>query len=361
VTLWELWTGQRPFGAEVLADTWPATLDALVERRRAGRPAGAETSEGDVPGLREVLLRCLDPDPARRPATAGELARELELCLRPATRALVRPAPGGWREVVRRHPFLTLYPAALVPNVLAAWFNAVYNEDAIVKLWSEKARQVFQFIVPVVNGVFFPLGTVIFFLAVRPVAWRPGRPASPEQLAWRRARCLCSGTIAAWVCVGCWLVAGLVWPVTLRLAADAPPQGAEAYIHFLASLAVCGLVAAAYPYFVVTFLAVRVLYPAYLGPDGLSAVDAAALRRVGRQLGFYRAVATAVPFVAIVLLVWRNGRTALAPPTNHVVDPLSVFSIAGLVGIGVAYLLEIRIRADLAALSEAAEPLAATD
>lgn len=353
VTLWELWTGERPFGAEVLAETWPATLEALVERRRSGPPAGMSASEGDVPGMREVLLRCLDPDPARRPATAGELARELELCLRPATRALVRPAPGGWREVVKRHPFLTLYPAALIPNVLAAWFNAVYNEDAIVQHWPD-ARQVFKHIVPVVNGIFFPLGTVIFFLAIRPVARWPGLTLSPEQLAWRRARCLRLGTMAAWVCVGCWLVAGVVWPVTLRLIAGPPPppMGAEAYIHFLASLAICGLVAAAYPYFVVTFLAVRVLYPAHIGPGGLSAADATALQRVGHQLHYYQAAATAVPLAAVGLLVWRGRFDAFA---------MTVMIATGLVGIGVALLLEGRIRADLAALFEAAEPLAVTD
>jgi serine/threonine protein kinase len=351
VTLWELWTGERPFGAEVLADTWPATLDALVERRRAGRPAGAETSEGDVPGLREVLLRCLDPDPARRPATAGELARELELCLRPATRALVRPAPGGWREVVRRHPFLTLYPAALVPNVLSAWFNFEYNREAIIAGWTA-AQGAFNQIVLAVNGVFFPLGTLILFLAFRPAAWRPGRVETPERLAWRRARCLRLGTFAAAVCVGCWVVAGFVWPITLEVMAAPPPHRAEVYLHFLTSLAICGLAAAAYPYFVVTFLAVRVLYPSHLGPDGPAAADKAGLWRIGRELGFYQAIATAVPLAAVGLLVWRGTFDAFA---------FTVLIVTGLVSIGVAYLLVGRIRADLAALSEAAEPLAATD
>jgi serine/threonine protein kinase len=367
VTLWELWTGERPYGAEVLADTWPATLDALVARRRAGPPPGAGVSEGDVPGLREVLQRCLDPDPAGRPQTAGEMGRELELCLRPATRALVRPKPGGWREFVRRHPFLALYPAALVPNLLAAAFNALYNEAAIVEHWSKekKAQEVFQLIVPVVNGIFFPLGTVILFLAIRPTRWRPDRAGPAEERAWRRARCLRLGTMAAAVCVGSWLVAGVVWPMVLQLFAGPPDQGSEAYLHFVVSLAVCGTMAAAYPYFVVTYQAVRVLYPAHLGPDGLAAIDVRALRRVGRELSFYWAVATAVPLVAVApvaLLVYEHANAKRESQLLFAyVVALAILSVTGVIGTFVAWLLQGRIRADLAALSEAAEPLAGKD
>ncbi|MBO0698051.1 MAG: serine/threonine protein kinase [Zavarzinella sp.] len=355
VTLWELWTGERPFGAEVLAETWPATLEALVERRRSGPPAGISASEGDVPGLREVLLRCLDPDPARRPATAGELARELELCLRPATRALVRPAPGGWREVVKRHPFLTTYPAALIPNVLAAVFNAFYNQSAIVKHWSQEARDIFLYIVPVVNGLFFPLGTVIFFFAVRAATRRPDGIEPLEESAERRARCLGLGTMAAWVCVGCWLVAGLVWPIVLRWTAGPPERGPEAYLHFLTSLAVCGVMAAAYPYFVVTYLAVHVLYPAQLGPAGPAAADAPALRRVARQLSLYRMVVIFVPLVAVApvaLLFLGRDQGDL----EHYAFALAILAVNGAIGTVVAWILDGRIRADLVALFEAAEP-----
>jgi eukaryotic-like serine/threonine-protein kinase len=289
----------------------------------------------------------------------------LELCLRPATRALVRPAPGGWREVVRRHPFLTLYPAALVPNVLASVFNAFYNKAAIVENWSQEAERVFQLIVPVVNGIFFPLGTVVFFLAVRPTTWRPGRAETSDQLAWRRSRCLRLGTMAAAVCVGCWLAAGIVWPMALRLFAGAPPQGAQAYVHFLVSLAVCGLMAAAYPYFLVTYMAVRVLYPAHLGLDGSAATDVPALRRVGRELSFYWAVVNAVPLVAVApvaMLVYEQVKPQGASDQLRLyVIALAVLSATGVIGTFVAWLLQGRIRADLAALSEAAEPLAVTD
>ena len=96
----------------------------------------------------------------------------------------------------------------------------------------------------------------------------------------------------------------MIWPVALRVAAGPPPAGAAAYVHFVLSLAACGLIAAAYPYFLVTFLAVRVMYPALLGS---AAPDAEALRRVERELGRYRAAATAVPLVAVALLASRGA------------------------------------------------------
>jgi serine/threonine protein kinase len=345
VTLWELLTGARPFGPERLHGSWNETLATLAELRRAGpKPeAIAAFTEGDVPGLKGVLLACLDPDPDRRPATAGELARELELCLRPATRELLRPEPGGWRAAVRRYPLLAIYPLAIAVNALASLFNISYNQAEIIDHWPA-AEEVFGQIVPVVNGVMFPLAMLLFAVAVWPVrrALRRleegDRPAADDLTGLRR-RALRLGTVTAGVCVGCWVVAGVIWPVVLRLAAGPPPAGPAAYIHFLLSLTVCGLIAAAYPYFLVTFLAVRVLYPA-LGP---SPADVPSLRRVERELGRYRAAATAVPLVAVALLASRGASHPFA---------VAALSVAGLVGVALAYVIETRTRADLAALTD---------
>src|SRR5204862_5483151 len=130
--------------------------------------------------------RCLDPDPDRRPRSAGEMARELELCLRPATRELVRPAPGGWREVVLRHPILTIYPPALLPHALASVFNVVYNKAEIIDHW-DNAKGVFDTIIMAVNGVFFPLGMIVVAVVLWPVLRelkrvRRGEPVPPAEL-----------------------------------------------------------------------------------------------------------------------------------------------------------------------------------
>jgi serine/threonine protein kinase len=349
VALWELTAGERPFGPDAVGPDLPGALAALARARQAGpTPAAVEGfPEGGVPGFRGVLLRCLDPDPGRRPATAGEVARELELCLRPATRGLTRPAAGGWRGAVRRHPVATLLLVATVPNVLASAFNIVYNEAEIIARWPESGRA-FGRIVPAINGFFFPLGMLVFGLAIRPVAAalgrvRAGDPPGPGELACGRARALRLGTVAAAACTACWLVAGVLWPVALRAAAGPPPQGGGVYVHFLLSLAVCGLIAAAYPYFLVTFLAVRVIYPALLGPDGPGPADPPALRRVDRDLGRYRAAAAAVPLLAVALLASRGAANLAA---------VAALSAAGLAGVALASVIEGRTRADLAALAD---------
>jgi hypothetical protein len=350
VTLWELATGERPFGKEPVGGDVRRVIDGLGNLRRAGPTPDAIAAFPDdaaVPGFRDVLLRCLDPDPAKRPASAGELARELELCLRPATRRLVRPEAGGWREVVRRHPLAAVLLLGVVPNALASLFNIAYNSAEIIAHWPA-AGDAFAWIVPLVNGVFFPVGMLLVALAVWPVACglrrlRAGERLDPDELAFLRRRCLRQGAAGALACVGCWAAAGVVWPVALAAAAGPPPQGGGVYVHFLLSLVVCGLVAAAYPYFLVTFLAVRVFVPALLGPDGPRPSDEAALRRVGRELGVYRAAANAVPLLAVALLASRGASNPAAA---------AALSVAGLIGLAVAYVIEARTREDLAALSE---------
>ena len=171
VMLWELLAGSRPFDQEIRAGSWSTMLAEIAHNRSLGPSPSAmmALAEGDVPGLRELLLRCLDADPNRRPATAGEMAKELALCLRPATRQLVRPAPGGWRAIVRRHPYWTLLVAGVVPNALASVFNIVYNQAEIIDHWPE-AKRVFWSVIPPVNSFFFPLGLVIVALLMLPLA-----------------------------------------------------------------------------------------------------------------------------------------------------------------------------------------------
>jgi serine/threonine protein kinase len=346
VTLWELATGSRPFGPEQVVADVKETLAGLAAQRRAGPLPEARDAlaDGSVPGLREVLLACLEADPDRRPVSAADLARELELCLRPATRELLRPEPGGWRGFARRHPLATIFALTVTPNALASMFNIAYNRGEIIDQWPAAASVFWQLILAV-NGTFFPLGMLVVWLAFRPVgAALASPPALPPSDPGRvRRRCLRLGETSALVCVACWTVAGVLWPIALRTVAGPPPQGPGAYVHFLLSLIVCGLVAAAYPYFLVTYLSVTVLYPALLGPTGRGAHDRAALDGIGRELGRYRAAATAVPLVAVALLASRG---ASSPPA------VAAMSVAGLAGVALAYILEGHTRRALAALAD---------
>lgn len=63
LVMYEMFTGKRAFEAETLAE--------LIRLRGESRPTDISSSARDVdPAVERVVLQCLDPDPARRPATA---------------------------------------------------------------------------------------------------------------------------------------------------------------------------------------------------------------------------------------------------------------------------------------------------
>ena len=70
----------------------------------------------------------------------------------------------------------------------------------------------------------------------------------------------------------------------------------------------------------------------------------------------YRVVAAAVPLLTVALLALMMGGKVERDPTNAVglsnTAAVAILSVAGLVGVVVAYLIEGRIRADIAALSD---------
>jgi hypothetical protein len=352
VTLWELLTGARPFPDEGVRGDWPATVSALAARRRTGLGPGdlAKLPEDGVRGLREVLGRCLAPNPDDRPATGDDLARALDLCRRPATHALMHPPTDGWRAWVLRHPLLVIYPAALLPNALAALFSEYYNRAEVSASW----RAAEPFFDPVTNWikvVFFPLGILLFWLAVRPITrglrkLRSGDLHRAEAARLRRLSLGLGGRAVA-ICLGCWVVSGVVCPVALHVRAG-PPESWRAYGQFVVSLLLCGLVVAAYPYFVVTFLSARVLVPAFLRAGGPVIGETASLQRVSRWLTRYRGLTAAVPLLAVLFLVVIERSDTRA---------LLALSLAGLAGFGVAYILEGHIRADLDALGRFSRPI----
>jgi hypothetical protein len=235
---------------------------------------------------------------------------------------------------------------ALVPNLLASVFNVLYNFEEIILKWrpGEDIKDVFQQVIQTVNGVFFPLGLFILGVMIWPVRQGLRRADAPGG-ARRRVRALALGRITAVICVACWLAAAVVWPIILTAKVGPPVPGTGLYLHFLTSFVVCGLIAASYPYFLVTYLNVRVIYPALLGKGGPGPEDGPALRTVGRVLARYRVLAAAIPLAAVGLLVW-HGVTA----ENRFA--VTVLVVTGLAGSLMVYVLEGRIRGDLEALAE---------
>jgi eukaryotic-like serine/threonine-protein kinase len=346
ITLWELLTGLRPFADEGVEGDWQRTLAVMIERRKEGLNAEAiKTLPADMPpGLLDVLQTCLHADPDCRYATAGELARQLDLCRKPRTRELLYPQC-GWRTWVRRHPLIAIYVVGLIPNVIAAWGNIEYNRSTLIKPHPE-AREMFQRLQVIINGTFFPLCVGLFTLYLWPVlrglrALHRGERIAPTELASLRKRCLRFGLASAVVAVSAWFVAGVIFPVALGFEVEGLP--ADFYWHFIASQTLCGLIAVSYPQFGITFLAVRTLYPALLQTASLTAEDVAQLRAMDRLQGWCLVLAASVPMLAVGLL---------AAHVDEIRVVLGVLSALGVVGFAVAYMLVTAIRADRGALED---------
>ena len=63
VVLYEMFTGKRPFNASTRAE--------LIEKEEEGMPPAPRTVVKDIdPAVESVILRCLDPDPRKRPQSA---------------------------------------------------------------------------------------------------------------------------------------------------------------------------------------------------------------------------------------------------------------------------------------------------
>ncbi|MFM1724567.1 serine/threonine-protein kinase [Rhodococcus sp. PAM 2766] len=350
VMLWELLTGRRPFADETGAGESATSLERMLAlRRREIDPQFQTDLPDDCPAaLRRVLLTCLSPDPGERWATGAELAQQFDLCLDARARNLVDPPPTSWRYRLRPWMIPIVALGAGVPNALAAMYNYHHNQTLIIRELSAEAQQRFVEVSQVINSVLFPLGFLLIVYFCRyvisvPRGLRKGRTYDAATLARARADTLLMGDRIVAVVFALWLVAGIVFPVSLQIAAGSIPQGA--YVHFLGSQIVCGAIAVAYPFFLVTFYAVRCLYPSLL-PHGItSSSDERRLRGLDRRSTMYLAVAASVPLIGVA------GVTFLSPDEiSVVVYAVRVLCVGGVIAFVFVYWLFRLLEEDLRAL-----------
>ncbi|MEU6187012.1 serine/threonine-protein kinase [Nocardia sp. NPDC047038] len=359
VVLWELLTGAKPFddrtaGAGDQGDD--TTLEAMLERRSSGvDEAALQRVPADCPAaLRRILVTCLAPERADRWSSGAILARQLEMCLDERARELVDPAPNSWR--LRLRPYIV--PVALVamalPNVLASLYNIQHNQHLIISRMTEEAQQTFLIITGVVNAIFFPTGIALVLYMARyvltvPRGLRKGRRYDPGTLRRARRDALLMGDRAVAVAFSLWVLAGLIFPIALQVSTG--DISAQAVVHFFSSLVVCGAIAVAYPFFLLTFYLVRCVYPLFLRHGDISPEDAVWLRGLDRRCNGYLAVAASVPLLAV------TGVTFL-PPSDipSVIVAVRLLCVGGIIAFVGTYLLFRALEADLRALERVVDP-----
>ena len=207
----------------------------------------------------------------------------------------------------------------------------------------------------IINSVYFPLGMCLAIYFMWPVAriftpasHAPARIAtlSHETLRQMRRRCLALGHMAAGISLALWLLAAPAYPLALAWGGvdDVP---ASVYIHFVASLALCGLIASAYPFFGVACITVCSHYPAFARSDTLSRQDVYSLEHLLRWTWVYLLLAASVPMLSVAILVLINSQAHYA---------LGLLAVGGIAGLAVACTLFRILQADLAAFITIATP-----
>ncbi|MCA9060530.1 MAG: serine/threonine protein kinase [Planctomycetaceae bacterium] len=338
VVLWELLTGNRPRG--------PVDKTAPVRNAVAGlmlSPAEQQAFVGtDISGLIEVLLRCLQRNPLNRFATGESLSVALELSLNQDAQRLLNDRTTRWKCLVRRWPQTSIVVTTVVPNLVMAVFNFLYNFGEIRNSFPQ-AEQTFLKTQSYINVVAFSVGIASLFWLIRSVTRATHGTdscADPRLSTQLRSRCLQLGNTASAVSTTLWLVAGPVYPIALQLLEGQVPM--PIFLHFVVSLSLSGLIVSAYPFFGVSMIAVRGLYPALVGAEPLTRDDGAALKRLSTSCWIQLVLAAAVPMLAVLIL-------AVAGLNRRWV--LGILAIAGFVGVALTTVVFRELQRDLQTLA----------
>ncbi|WP_010584309.1 serine/threonine-protein kinase [Schlesneria paludicola] len=345
VLVWELWTGNLPFPDDLDRSGQFPALKKMVARRQRGVIGGTEAEPRQARAVHHALRQCLMPDIENRFQSGLEFAREMELCLQPDAKELLTPAVNGWKAWVRRFPLVTVTMLTLIPNLVGAVFNFMYNRGIILDRLPD-AEPTFMRIQAIINSIVFPVGILSAGWLAGSVAkatyiGRQGRLPAVE-LAEQRRRCLKLGNVAAAVGLTLWLLAAPAYPIALHAMLGAVPI--EIYGHFVSSLTICGLIAAAYPFFGVSLVVVRCFYPSLIDWESMSDADRASLKRLTHQTWIYLILAASVPMVSIAILV-------VTQPSLR--GALMVLACGGVLGYGIAVTAFRMVHADLNTLVRA--------
>lgn len=355
VMLWELMHGHRPFDDESITGNWTETVSQMAELRRKGVAKKPAKPNSVASQLNQILRTALNPNPAERYLSAGELSQELGLAMQPQVARLLQKSQGGWRGKVR-NPWIAgalILLAAMIPNIVAGVFNFEYNVAAIIQPLPDTQR-VFDKLQMIVNAIAYPIGfgVTLWFLIPLLKSLKPG--TTYKNRRHQRRRSLAIGPFVAGLGMTLWVIAGLIYPFILHMKR---PGGLELHwhVHFFSSLLVCGLIAAAYPFFVASSIAVKSVFPHLLRRDTLTAEDAFSLRKLLRQSIPFLYLAGGVPALGMLFLLLIDQND------THSQTALKVLSALGAIGFGLMLNLARSLQSDIEGLLEAANLLKETE
>jgi serine/threonine protein kinase len=361
VLLWELYFGERPFDDGSLDNEWNTKLQEMISRRYNEKPhRSVAPTDGVGHRLEKVLRRLLSSNPEERQSNGIELARELRLCLIPGAATFLERAQHGWRGLALKFPLLSLIPINM--PALAVWgaINLHYNLDELINRFHGGAKEdpaanaainaVFSATCWVVNSTFYPLGIILVLLYMAPVSsairkYRENKGLlDPTAVNTARRRVLWWGSCLAWVAAIEWVIAGIVFPVSiyLFLPAEHGPVPPKFFAHFIFSQTLCGIMSLSISWLATTAVTLKAHYPALLGAGTPDDWEQQQLGRLRRQSARFLLSTIVVALGALLFLL------SLYEPANKIW--LTVIVAAALATICLAYFLYQQIQDDLKVL-----------
>ena len=344
VMLWELLCGVRPFDDGPSDGGSLAHIQRMIDRRHYAdfgelcRSLPANCPES----LRRGLVKCLAARKGERYQTADELAVALRLCLNPRCWKLLQEPRSVLAKLMLAFPIPTVVIAGLAPNALAGLFNLTYNRNRI-EAFSPHLLPWFETVQLWINAIAFPVGALVGVWLVRQIAALLDRE-KPQASSQGGQQVLFFGWFISRLTLVLWSVSGLMFPVLMNMGE--PIDGVLGfYSHFFMSLALCGIAAAVFPYFLLTALALRIYFPAIIRNGMVRGPRWHDLKNLKRLNLLHLALSAVVPMLG-VLLVSAAGTNERAT--------LMIVSGVGILGFAGMFALERYIDRNLDALEKVA-------
>lgn len=344
----ELLTGTRPFHVPSIQSGWSDLLKQMIQQRKTGISLADHPQHlpSDCPEhLVSVLQKCLAPDPAHRWRSGAELASQLELCLNPRAQQILFPASKSWFTKLKGWEVPLVVLIVAIPNILAGIFNFFHNQKHIVE-HLKNSQDAFWKIQSAINMIAYPTGLGLIgwltWLLLRFAADSETDSKSDLQKSIvMQKRCLRLGHYAALICTAEWIIAGIAYPISMHYAIGSLP--ATAYIHFLGSLILCGLIAASYPFFGVTYFSLHTIYPRLIQNSDFTQLAPDSYQQLKRLSWVYLIMAFLVPTLSIASLAMINLNDKIA---------IGILTVAGTLGAVSIFRVFQTLQADLDALEE---------
>lgn len=342
----ELLTGIRPFQTPAATSNWSDLLKQMITQRKTGQSLQASPQHlpPDCPEhLVTVLQKCLAPDPQDRWSSGQELASQLELCLNPRAQQILFPSSKSWFHRCAGCEVLIVVLIVAIPNILAGLFNFFHNQKHIIE-HLKNSQDAFWNIQSAINLIAYPTGLGLIgwltWTLIRGGTVQQDRSKLPDTTSSvLQNRCLRLGHYAALICTTEWIIAGIAYPVSMHYAIGSLP--ASAYMHFLGSLLLCGLIAASYPFFGVTYFSLHTIYPQLIQRADFSQLPPAPLEKLKKLSWVYLILAFLVPMLSIAALAILNLDDKLA---------IVLLTVAGTLGAVSIFRVFQSLQADLDAL-----------